>query len=58
MADGNAMWQGIPAKDMETLQQSMANDFQSVITNRFRVSPTMSYVAPETRAADPSFWNR
>jgi hypothetical protein len=58
MADGNAMWQGVPAKDMATLQQSMTNDFQNVITNRFRVSPTMSYVAPETRASDPSFWNR
>jgi len=58
MADGNAMWQGMAAKDMATLQQSMTNDFQTVITNRFRVSPTMSYVAPETKAKDPAFWRR
>jgi hypothetical protein len=34
----------------------MANDVQMVITNRYRVSPSMSYVAPETKAKDPSFW--
>jgi len=26
-------------------------------SNKYRLSPTMSYVAPETKAADPAFWN-
>jgi hypothetical protein len=56
MADGNAMWEKVSPKDMATLQQTMANDVQMVITNRYRVSPSMSYVAPETKAKDPSFW--
>ena len=58
VADGNAVWQGMPAKAMGTLQQSMSDDFQNVITNRYRVSPTMSYVADETKAKDPTFWRR
>lgn len=56
MAEGNAMWEKVSPKDMATLQQTMTNDFQAVVTNRFRVSPTMSYVAPETKAKDPAFW--
>jgi hypothetical protein len=58
MADGNAMWQGMNPKDMATLQQTMTEDVQSVITNRYRVSASMSYVAPETAAKDPAFWRR
>lgn len=58
MAEGNAMWEKVAPKDMATLQQSMANDVQTVITNRFRVSPTMSYVSAETRAKDPAFWKK
>jgi hypothetical protein len=56
MADGNAMWAKISPKDMATLQQSMANDVQMVITNRYRVSPGMSYVSAETKAKAPNFW--
>ena len=26
-------------------------------SNKYRLSPTMSYVSPETKAADPAFWN-
>jgi len=56
MADGNAMWAAVSPKDMATLQQTMTNDAQTVITNRYRVSPTMSYVSPETKAKAPTFW--
>ena len=56
MAEGMAMWESVSPEDMATLQAFMANDVQSVITNRYRVSPTMSYVSPETRAKDPAFW--
>lgn len=56
MAEGNAMWEKVGAEAMATLQQTMANDVISVITNRYRVSPAMSYVSAETKARDPAFW--
>lgn len=56
MAEGMAMWESVSPQDMATLSEFMANDVQSVITNRYRVSPTMSYVSPETKAKDPAFW--
>lgn len=56
MATDQAMFGKVSPKDMATLQQSMANDVQIVITNRFRVSPSMSYVSAETKAKAPDFW--
>jgi len=56
MTEGNAMWAKMSPQDMATLQKTMSDDVQSVITNRYRVSPTMSYVSPETRAKDQTFW--
>lgn len=56
MAQGNAMWEGISAENMQTLQQFMATDVQMVMTNRFSLNPNMSYVAEETKAVDPDFW--
>lgn len=58
MADGNAMWQGMAPEDMAKLEQTMTNDIQNVITNRYRVSPTMSFVGAETKAKAPDFWRR
>jgi len=56
MATDQAMFAKVTPKDMATLQQSMANDVQTVISNRYRVSPTMSYVSAETKAKAPNFW--
>lgn len=56
MADGMALWQGVTAEEMATLGNAMRNDVINTVTNRFRVDPGMSYVAPETKAADPAFW--
>jgi hypothetical protein len=56
MAESNGMWAKVSAQDMTALQQTMANDVLSVITHRYRVSPTMSYVSAEAKAKDPSFW--
>jgi len=57
MADGMALWEGATEQEMETLGNAMRSDVSSVITHRYRVSPSMSYVAPEARAADPAFWD-
>jgi hypothetical protein len=56
MAADEAIFGSISPKDMATMQQTMQNDVQSVITNRFRVSPGMSYVSAETKAKAPDFW--
>jgi hypothetical protein len=56
MAADEAIFGSISPKDMATFQQTMQNDVQSVITNRFRVSPGMSYVSAETKAKAPDFW--
>jgi hypothetical protein len=56
LAEGMAMWQNVSPQDMATLQQTMANDVMSVTTNRYRVSPTMSYVDAKTKAKAPDFW--
>jgi hypothetical protein len=56
MATERGMWEKVSPKDQAMLQQTMANDVMSVIANRYRVSPTMSYVSPETKAKAPAFW--
>jgi hypothetical protein len=56
MAAEMEMWGKVSPADMATLQQSMANDIQMVITQRYRVSPTMSYIGAADRAKDPAFW--
>jgi hypothetical protein len=58
MADGNAMWSKATPQEMATMQKVMADDIMSVITQRYRVSPTMSYVSAEAKAKDPKFWSR
>jgi hypothetical protein len=57
MEEGNAIWQGTNAQEQETLMNFFTSDIQNMITNRFRLDPRMSYVAPDTKAADPDFWN-
>lgn len=58
MAQGNAMMQKVSPADMTKLQNFMETGVQNVMTNMFRLSPTMSYVDDETKAKDPAFWNR
>lgn len=56
MADGQKMWEKVSAADMATLQKTMKEDVLSTMTNRYRVSPTMSYVSPEAKAKATAFW--
>jgi hypothetical protein len=58
MAESNGMWAKASPQDMATLQKTMSDDIMSTITQRYRVSPTMSYVSAEAKAKDPKFWNR
>jgi hypothetical protein len=57
MATGNAIMQGITAQERALFQKFSAEDLMSALTNRYRLDPRMSYVAAETKAADPAFWD-
>lgn len=56
MANDRALWGGATPEEMAAMQKSVTDDFQFIMTNRYRVSPTMSYVAAETKAKAPDFW--
>lgn len=56
MAAGQATMRGVTPDEMTTLQKFSAEGLINAETHRFRVDPQQSYVAPETRAADPEFW--
>jgi hypothetical protein len=57
MAADMAVWGGLTERERAVFQQFGAEGMIGSVTNRFRLDPRMSYVAPETRAADPEFWN-
>lgn len=56
MAAGQKTMQGFTPDEMATMQKFSTDGVISSETNRFALNPTMSYVAPETRATDPAFW--
>lgn len=56
MAGGQKTMQGFTPEEMATMQKFSTDGVISSETNRFALNPTMSYVAAETRATDPSFW--
>lgn len=57
MAGGNAVMAGLTAQEGTTLQEVFTQHVQNVVTHRYRLSPDMSYVDADTRAASPEFWN-
>ncbi len=57
LADGNAVFAGMNDDERGTITTMLREDIQNAINNRYRLNPRTSYVAPETRAADPDFWN-
>ena len=56
-ANGQATMGGATPEEMAALQKFSAEGAVNFETQRFRVDPQQSYVAPETRAADPAFWS-
>ena len=58
MADDQAAEKGMTPQDQTMFQKFFAEGVISVVSNKYRLSPTMSYVSPETKAADPAFWNK
>lgn len=56
MAAGEKTMMSATQAEMEKLGTFMMNGVEKVITHRFRLSPTMSYVAEDVKKADPDFW--
>lgn len=56
IAGGNRMMQAATAQERELMQRFSRESIQNVMTNRYALSSTMSYVDAATRAADPAFW--
>jgi hypothetical protein len=54
--DGQKTMQAFTPEETAIMQKYFTDAAASSETNRFALNPTMSYVAPETRATDPSFW--
>jgi hypothetical protein len=55
MAEGLQVWSSLTDEEREVFRKA-TDGMMSSETNRFRLSPTMSYVSKETRASDPGFW--
>jgi hypothetical protein len=53
LATGQKTMQGFTPEEMTTMQKFFTAGVISTETNRFALNPTMSYVAPETRAKQP-----
>jgi hypothetical protein len=58
MARDMTVWEGMSDDEREVFDTFAREGMQSVITYRFRLSPTMSFVNAEMKAADPAFWSR
>ena len=58
MATGDAVFAGMSDDERAVFERFSLEAQQSVVTNRFRLDPGMSYVDAATKAADPAFWGR
>jgi hypothetical protein len=56
MKDGLATMKGLNAQEQEAMTK-FAPGIINTETQRFRVSPKMSYVPADIRAKDPKFWS-
>ena len=57
-AEGMAAEKTMTAEERAVFQKFDTEALISAETNQFRLDPSMSYVSPETRASDPSFWSK
>ena len=55
-SDGEKTWTGMTPDEMSAMNKFTSEGTISIETNRFRLSPTMSYVPQSVRMSDPAFW--
>jgi hypothetical protein len=58
MANGAAIWKAATPDEQARLAKFFSESVVFTTSNRYRLSPTMSYVSAETKATDPAFWNK
>jgi hypothetical protein len=58
MARGQRTMQGMTPEEMNTLMTFAREALISAESNRYRLSPSMSYVDQATKAKDPAFWTQ
>lgn len=58
MANANAVGAGMTDRERGVFETFSREGLMSVLTNRYRLDASMSYVDEATKAADPAFWNR
>jgi hypothetical protein len=57
-AEGMAAEKTITAEERAVFQKFNTEALISAESNKYRLDPNMSYVSPETKAADPTFWSK
>lgn len=55
-SDGQKVWGSMTPDEMAVMQKFSTDGLINFETNRFRLSPTMSYVPKAVRDSDPAFW--
>lgn len=55
-SDGEKTWGSMTPDEMAVMNKFSTEGLISAETNRFRLSPTMSYVPKAVRMTDPTFW--
>ena len=58
MSDDAAIGKAMLPADQVMFAKFFSEGVISITSNKYRLSPTMSYVSPETKATDPAFWNK
>jgi hypothetical protein len=56
-SEGQKIWTSMTPDEMGVMQKFSTEGLISAETNRFRLSPTMSYVPKAVRDSDPAFWS-
>lgn len=56
--EGEALMKGVTPAEKALMDKFSLESLVSVVTNRYRLDPKMSYVSAETKAVDPAFWGK
>lgn len=56
-SEGQKIWTSMTPDEMGLMQKFSTEGLINAETNRFRLSPTMSYVPKSVRDSDPAFWS-
>ncbi len=56
MAQGEAAMQAMTPEEMALFERFFQGSVLSMVSNKYRLNPAMSYVSAETKATDPAFW--